>query len=144
YALDPEARALQHQYAQRVFNPERSNIGDPWALVIFSVPEPKRQHRYTLKRELTGLGFGFVAPTVAIAPHSALDEELVRHAQHNLLQYVTYFTADYGPAADLPRKVAEWWDLPALEKQYQTFIGRYEPLLQSLEAPGSNQATALR
>lgn len=144
YALHSEARALQHRYAQRVFNPERSSIGDPWALVIFSVPEPKRQHRYALKRELSDLGFGFVGPAVAIAPHSALDEALIRLEQHHLLQYVTYFTADYGAADDLPRKVAEWWDLPALEKQYQTFIGHYEPLLASLDAAGSNQAAALR
>lgn len=144
YALYPEVGALQHRYAQRVFNPERSNIGDPWALVIFSVPEPKRQYRYALKRELTGLGFGFVAPAVAIAPHNALDEALTRLEQHDLLQYITYFTADYGAASDLPRKVAEWWDLPALEKQYQTFIGRYEPLLKSLETTGANESAALR
>ena len=144
YALHPETRALQHRYAQRVFNPERSNIGDPWALIIFSVPEPKRQHRYTLKRELTGLGFGFVGPAVAIAPHAALDEALIRLEQHNLLQYVTYFTADYGAASDLPEKVAEWWDLPALEKQYQTFIERYQPLLASLQTAEPNQSAALQ
>lgn len=132
YTLSPAVRAQQKWNVQRVFTPERSVAGDPWALVIYSVPEPNRQHRYTLKRELTDLGFGFVAPGVAIAPHRSLPEALFRLEQYGLLNYITYFTADYGDASELPMKVRQWWDLTAVEQQYQEFIDQYAPVLDKL------------
>lgn len=133
YTLSPEVRTQKLWNVQRVFAPERSNVGDPWAMIIFSVPESNRQDRYTLKRELVALGFGFVAAGVAIAPHSSLDEALFRLEQLNLMDYITYFTAQYGDSADLPMKVRQWWDLATLEDQYQEFIDIYGPILEDLE-----------
>lgn len=145
YALSPPVRAQQKWNVQRVFTPERSDAGDPWALVIYSVPEPSRQDRYTLKRELTDLGFGFVAPGVAVAPHSSLPEALFRLEQYNLLNYITYFTAEYGDISDLPMKVRQWWDLSAVEQQYYEFIDMYSPIVDGLAqstAAGDESLTA--
>lgn len=143
YALSPTVRAQQQWNVQRVFAPERSNTGDPWAMVIFSVPEPNRQDRYTLKRELVDLGFGFVASGVAIAPHSSLAEALFRLEQYELLDYITYFTAEYGDATDLPAKVRQWWDLPSIETKYGEFIDEYSPLLDKIGAHSSSDASEL-
>ena len=103
-------------------------------MIIFSVPEPNRQHRYALKLELSNLGFGFVAPGVAIAPESSLEEALFRLEQHGFLNYITHFTANYGESADLQMKVREWWDLGTLEKRYRDFIEHYAPLLDTLHS----------
>lgn len=134
YTLHPDTRAQQKWNVQRVFAPARSSAGVPWALIIFSVPEPNRQHRYALKRELANLGFGFVAPGVAIAPESSLEEALFRLEQHGFLNYITHFTANYGESADLQMKVREWWDLGTLEKRYRDFIERYAPLLDTVHS----------
>lgn len=134
YALNPAVRAQQKWKVQRVFAPERPGIEDPWALVIYSVPEPYRQFRYTLKRELSNLGFGFVAPGVAIAPHSSLAEALFRLGQRDLLNYITYFSADYGDLTNLPLRIRQWWDLSEVEQQYREFIEHYAPVLHQMES----------
>lgn len=143
YSLSPTVRAQQQWNVQRVFAPERSSAGDPWAMIIFSVPESNRQDRYMLKRELVDLGFGFVAPGVAIAPHSSLAEALFRLKQYELLDYITYFTAEYGDATDLPAKVRHWWDLPFIESKYEEFIEEYSPLLDKIGASNSSDASDL-
>lgn len=140
YALHPDTRAQQKWTVQRVFAPERSSTDEPWALIIFSVPEPNRQHRYALKRELSNLGFGFVAPGVAVAPQSSLEEALFRLQQHGFLDYITHFTADLGESADLQMKVRQWWDLTALEQQYRDFIECYAPVLEKLHTDDEQPA----
>lgn len=140
YALHPDTRAQQKWNVQRVFAPARSSTGEPWALIIFSVPEPNRQHRYALKRKLSSLGFGFVAPGVAIAPKSSLEEALFRLKQHEFLDYITYFTADYGESSDLQMKVRQWWDLGTLEQRYREFIDQYAPMLDTLHSANGQSA----
>lgn len=61
YGLSTGVMDLFRSNDQRIFTPERSRLGNPWALVVFSVPESERNRRYELRRELRSLGFGFVS-----------------------------------------------------------------------------------
>ena len=125
---------------RRIFAPERSRRGDPWALVVFSVPETERNRRYELRSELANLGFGFVAGGVAIAPSTVLDQAIERLRERGLLGYIDYFTAQYGsvPFGSAPNgstqngegdalreRVRHWWDLEELDAQYAEFIDDY-------------------
>lgn len=110
----------------RIFAPARARLGDPWALVVFSVPETQRKRRYELRTELLSQGFGFVASGVAIAPGRVLDQALARLRTQDLDQYVECFRVHYGEEHNLPDRVAQWWDLDALDVQYVDFITEYE------------------
>jgi phenylacetic acid degradation operon negative regulatory protein len=138
---------------KRIFAPERSRLGDPWALVVFSVPEAERSRRYELRTELSSQGFGFVAAGVAIAPARLLDQALVRLRTQGLDQYIECFRVHYGDRNRLSERVAEWWDLEALDAQYDTFITAYRQELHrwqtrptqppALDAEGRKEAFAL-
>lgn len=138
---------------ERIFAPERSRLGDPWALVVFSVPEAERSRRYELRTELFSQGFGFVAAGVAIAPARLLDQALVRLRSQGLDQYIECFRVHYAEEHRLPERVAEWWDLEALDAQYDTFISAYREELRrwqarsarslELDAEGKKEAFAL-
>lgn len=125
---------------QRIFAPERSQPGDPWALVVFSVPESERNRRYELRTELISLGFGFVAAGVAIAPLAGLEQALERLQARGLDRYVDHFQGHYGEGRKLRDRVQEWWDLGALDVQYAEFLADYRDELtwwrtRSAQAP---------
>lgn len=125
YALSDKVLDSFHDGDQRIYDPQRSSPGDPWSLVIFSVPESERNRRYELRTELTSLGFGSVGAGVAIAPNNVLDQAMDRLAERGLAQYVEYFNADYLNPQDIRNKVGQWWDLGSLDIQYSDFLDLY-------------------
>jgi phenylacetic acid degradation operon negative regulatory protein len=133
YALSGAVSDLFREDDQRIFAPERSKPGDPWSLIVFSVPEPERNRRYELRAELTSLGFGFVAAGVAIAPVSGLEQALDRLQDRGLDGYIEYFSADLPCREDIRDKVAQWWDLDSLDDQYSDFLGQYADLVDYWE-----------
>jgi phenylacetic acid degradation operon negative regulatory protein len=140
YALSKDILDIFYAYDQRIFAPERSKRGDPWALVVFSVPEAERNRRYELRAELNSLGFGFVAAGVAIAPSTVLEQAVARLAVRKLDGYAEYFSGDYLKDGDVRDHVAQWWDLETLDQEYSEFIDRYEGLLEEWKQRASVSA----
>ncbi|GAA3677622.1 PaaX family transcriptional regulator C-terminal domain-containing protein [Arthrobacter ginkgonis] len=144
YSLSASVMDVFRADDARIFAPERSRRGDPWALVVFSVPEAERNRRYELRSELASLGFGFVAGGVAIAPSTVLDQAIQRLRERGLLGYIEYFTAQYGsvPFGSAPNgegdalreRVRQWWDLEGLDAQYAEFIDDYAGELERWKA----------
>lgn len=119
---------------ERIFAPERSHLGESWALLVFSVPEAERNRRYELRTELFSQGFGFVAAGVAIAPIRLLNQALARLQARGLDQYIECFQVHYGEEHRLSERVATWWDLDALDAQYSDFITTYGEKLRHWQA----------
>jgi phenylacetic acid degradation operon negative regulatory protein len=128
YALSEGVLDIFHADDQRIFAPERSRPDDPWALVVFSVPEAERNRRYELRAELTSLGFGFVAAGVAIAPTTVMEQAMRRLADRGLDRYTEYFAGNYLKDGNIREHVQQWWDLALLERQYQDFLDDYSPV----------------
>ena len=126
YTLAPSTPNLFSATNPRIFAPTRSGPNDPWAIVIFSVPEEHRADRYAVKRELAQLGGGFAGGGVAVAPEHVLEEALVRLESLDLLDYVECFDgARYRDRADVRDRVAEWWDLEELDQLFGEFFDEY-------------------
>jgi phenylacetic acid degradation operon negative regulatory protein len=140
YALSSDILDLFSGYDQRIFAPERSKPGDPWALVVFSVPEAQRNRRYELRAELTSLGFGFVAAGVAIAPSTVMEQAMERLRARKLDGYTEYFSGDYLKGGDIREHVSQWWDLEMLDQEYSEFIDRYEELVEKWQGRAGTTA----
>ncbi|MCS3492709.1 phenylacetic acid degradation operon negative regulatory protein [Arthrobacter sp. JUb119] len=139
YQLSAEVMDSFRKDDQRIFAPSRSTSGDSLVLAIFSVPESERNRRYELRTELASLGFGMVSGGVAVGPHLAFEQAKVRLDARGLSKYVEFFKADYMSPADIRDKVAQWWDLEALDQQYtdflQLYVGRLGTWQQRLADP---------
>ena len=107
---------------ERIFSPRTASIGDPWLLASFSVPESERQNRHKIRAGLARMGFGTVAPGLCIAPARLQIEALNYMREHNLSEYVEFFTSQPIGPGDLRRKVGQWWDLKAVEGEYRAFV----------------------
>ena len=125
YELSEKVMDVFHEGDQRIFAPERSSQEEGWALAIFSVPESLRNRRHQLRTELSGLGFGSVASGVWIAPATVLDQAKKRLEAKGLSQFVDFFRGDYLIDGLIRPKVAQWWDLTALDEQFGEFLSLY-------------------
>ena len=131
YALSASAREILAAGDRRIFRTDRSALSDGWVLVVFSVPETERASRHVLRSELAALGLGTVAAGIWVGPARLADD--VRHALQRLrlAGYADVFTADHVAFGDLRARVAQWWDLPALERHYGAYVQRWSPALAS-------------
>jgi phenylacetic acid degradation operon negative regulatory protein len=139
YAVRQEAVRMLERGDRRIFAPRNMAADDPWCLISFSVPEDQRQVRHQLRRRLSWIGCGIVAPALWICP-DFLSEEVeeilldlgIRHA-------ATLFRTEL-PRVDGPIEaaIAQWFDLPAIDALHRDFIKTMDGLLPA--APSSANA----
>ncbi|UKA62481.1 PaaX family transcriptional regulator C-terminal domain-containing protein [Arthrobacter sp. FW306-04-A] len=126
YELSDTVLDVFREGDRRIFAADRSAQLESWVLAVFSVPESMRNRRHQLRSELSGLGFGSVASGVWIAPAQVLDQARERLASRGLIQFVDFFRGDYLFEGPMRPKVAEWWDLKAIDEQFAEFLDLYE------------------
>lgn len=129
YALAAGLDATFQEGDERIFHPRRAELGDPWLLATFTVPESQRSIRHKIRSSLVRMGFGAVTPGLWIAPGHLRPAVLSYFENRGLSGYLEFFTADHAGSSDMRSNVAQWWDLPALESQYADFIRGQQPLL---------------
>ncbi|MFE9536554.1 PaaX family transcriptional regulator C-terminal domain-containing protein [Streptomyces sp. NPDC006691] len=145
YALSADARQLLDDGDRRIYARPATGTADGWVLAVFSVPESERSRRHVLRSRLAGLGFGTAAPGVWLAPARLYDETRHTLERLQLAPYVDLFRGEHLGFAPTAEAVARWWDLPAIAKQHEDFLGRHEPVLrtwQSRPAAGAADAEA--
>ena len=125
YALSDDALELLREGDVRIFSRQRAVEADGLVMVVFSIPESERDKRHLLRSTLVSMGFGTVSPGVWVAP-GLLHDEVARTLEHQgLASFVDLFRARYDGFGSLRDRVGEWWDLPAIEKEYAEFLAKY-------------------
>ncbi|WP_028663187.1 PaaX family transcriptional regulator [Saccharomonospora halophila] len=114
-----------------------------WTVVGFSVPEQARGVRTTLRSRLRLLSFAALYDGFWVCPHDR--GEQARH----MLAELGVDTATVLRCAEVPGGGEQGcprsaFDVAGLNKEYQTFAERYEPLLRNLDAGLIDPAQALR
>jgi phenylacetic acid degradation operon negative regulatory protein len=127
YALSDELEPHMLAGDERIFSLRTAGMADPWLLVSYSVPESERKKRHKIRAGLSRMGFGNVAPGLGIAPARAQAEVMAYIREHDLWPYVEFFVAEPVGFGDLRSKVAKWWNLEAIEAEYEAFVHTYGP-----------------
>ncbi|WP_369375672.1 PaaX family transcriptional regulator C-terminal domain-containing protein [Streptomyces sp. cg36] len=143
YALSADARQLLDDGDRRIYPHARPRARDGWVLAVFSVPESERSKRHVLRSRLAGLGFGTAAPGVWIAPARLYEETRHTLERLQLSPYVDLFRGEHLGFAATAEAVARWWDLAAIAKQHDEFLGLHEPVLRAWETRGPSPEEAL-
>ncbi|WP_432557744.1 PaaX family transcriptional regulator [Granulicoccus sp. GXG6511] len=136
YAMSDDLARILADGDSRIFEPRRAEVGDPWLLAAFSVPESERHLRHRIRTMLTKRGFGSVTPGLWIAPAWLFESAWNGLLDDGLEGYVHFFRAEPLGTADLAERVRNAWNLPALEALYREFVDAYEPVLAAWPAGG--------
>ncbi len=134
YVLSDDARSILEAGDRRIFaRPEGHDEG--WVLALFSVPESERDRRHQLRARFDWLGFGTVMAGVRIAPAHVLEEARLELERVGLEQYVELFVATHRMGDAAHEHVGRWWDLDALQAQYDEFLTRNAAVLGRSTVP---------
>lgn len=91
-----------------------------WRLVIFDVPETKRDDRDRLRRSLTKLGLGKLQASVWISPNDIKNEITEIEKRLQLSSAIKFFEVTRN--SNLDKTIIEKsWNLPELEDDYRQF-----------------------
>ncbi len=130
YSLRKEGFDLLGKGAQRIFEPGRDNWDGIWSIVVYFIPEEKRQARDRLRTELSWMGYGPLSEATWISPHDLTTEveELAEKLQ--IKEHVQVFQAKHQGLTDPHGIVSRCWDLSRIHKRYASFVAEYHPKLE--------------
>jgi phenylacetic acid degradation operon negative regulatory protein len=96
-----------------------------WTLVAFSLPQQERAQREELRGRLRWMGFAPLYDGLWISPHD-LTDKVEGHLTRLTLGAMTVFRARHVElGAAVHRTPLEAWDIAAIAREYEAFIGRW-------------------
>jgi phenylacetic acid degradation operon negative regulatory protein len=135
YFLTPKAISMLDEGRDRIFSRDTSPWDGLWHMVIYQVPEQQRKTREALRKRLTFLGYGSLAPATWISArdHSAQVTAIVEGLTLSdcgvqVTQMVTH-TASRQSDRELADRC---WQLEEINAQYERWLVEWGPTIKSL------------
>jgi phenylacetic acid degradation operon negative regulatory protein len=137
YMLSPRAISMLNEGRDRIFTRDTSPWDGRWHLAIYQVPEQQRKTREALRKRLTFLGYGTLAPSTWISARdrsaqvSSVVRDLTRSEAGLTLTQMTAHTS--GARGD--RELAErCWQLNEINRHYKHWLTEWAPALKRVRA----------
>lgn len=127
WQLTPVAKKLLTEGAERIysFGPAQEWDGR-WVLVQVRVPETDRRARHVVRTRLSWAGFGSLGAGLWVSPHPEREQEAVGVLREaGVAAGAHVFVATRTGLADVRAMVAQAWDLPAIDAQYERFNAEF-------------------
>ena len=126
--LTAAAQRLLTDGAERIysFRPGTEDWDGRWLLVAARVPDGDRSARHVVRTRLSWAGFGSIGPGLWISAHPEREAEaaaVLREA--GLAGDAHVFVATRSGLVGASGMVRAAWDLPAIEREYERFIGEF-------------------
>lgn len=125
YFLTKRGDKRMKEAANRIFKLTPSHWDQKWRILIYTIPEDKRQIRDELRKELLWSGFGSFSNGCWISPNNLEEEVNMLIEKYDIADYVGFFTAEYISPHDNETLVSKSWFLTNIEEQYEEFMNRY-------------------
>ncbi len=125
YFLTLRGEARMEEAAIRIFKLKPNDWDGKWRMLMYTIPEEKRQIRDELRKELLWSGFGSFSNGCWISPNNLEKEVNLLIEKYDIQSYTDFFVSEYkGPQAD-KLLVEKSWPLLQIEENYQEFIATY-------------------
>lgn len=125
YFLTQRGKARMEEAAIRIFKLAPDDWDGKWRMLMYTIPEDKRQIRDELRKELLWSGFGSFSNGCWISPNNLEKEVKLLIEKYEIQAYTDFFVSSYrGPQADRTL-VEKSWPLQEIEGKYQEFISTY-------------------
>jgi len=133
YGVTARTKRLLEEGKRRIFVQRPDPWDHQWRILVYSIPERKREIRTELRKQLAWLGYAPLSSGSWICPHDVDADVRALVGSLGILSCVETFTASHDGMSSDRDLAGRCWDLVALNRRYEAFIAKYRPLLQDLE-----------
>ncbi|MDP2729727.1 MAG: PaaX family transcriptional regulator C-terminal domain-containing protein [Dehalococcoidales bacterium] len=133
YSLTEAGFDLLDKGAQRIFERKTSGWDGTWSVVVYFIPEEKREARDKLRQELNWAGYGPLSTATWISPHDSSREIAEIIARLQIKEYVQMFKAKLRDFTNPQSIISRCWDLHLIHEKYASFLNEYSSKLEDYQ-----------
>ncbi|WP_416825352.1 phenylacetic acid degradation operon negative regulatory protein PaaX [Ectobacillus polymachus] len=111
--------------AKRIFKLNPTKWDGKWRMLVYSIPEEKRQIRDEFRKELMWSGFGSFSNGCWISPNDLEKEVNILIDKYEIHDYVDFFISEYKGPDTNKRLIEKSWNLEDITNKYESFISQY-------------------
>ena len=125
YFLTARGEKRIEEAARRIYQVHPHEWDGKWRMLMYTIPEDKRNIRDELRNELMWSGFGSFSNGCWISPNDLAIEARLLVEKYDIDGHVDYFLVEYrGPQSD-KALVERSWPLEEIEAKYEEFVSVY-------------------
>ncbi|WP_342605689.1 phenylacetic acid degradation operon negative regulatory protein PaaX [Peribacillus sp. FSL E2-0159] len=125
YFLTDRGVQRMDEAANRIYKMKPNEWDGKWRILMYTIPEDKRQLRDDLRKELLWSGFGSFSSGCWISPND-LEKQINRLIEkYDIKEYVDFFISEYKGPKENQSLVEKSWPLEEIENKYEEFIEKY-------------------
>lgn len=125
YFLTDRGVQRMDEAANRIYKMKPNEWDGKWRILMYTIPEDKRQLRDDLRKELLWSGFGSFSSGCWISPND-LEKQINRLIEkYHIDEYVDFFISEYKGPKENHSLVEKSWHLEEIENKYEEFIEKY-------------------
>jgi phenylacetic acid degradation operon negative regulatory protein len=125
YSLTERGVRRIEEAAKRIFKLRPEKWDGKWRILVYTIPEEKRNLRDELRKELVWSGFGTISNSCWISPNNLEKQVYDLIEKYEIEPYVDFFIAQYDGPHQNAQLVEKSWDLDAINEKYEEFISIY-------------------
>jgi phenylacetic acid degradation operon negative regulatory protein len=125
YSLTERGVKRMEEAAKRIYKIKPEKWDGKWRILVYTIPEEKRNLRDELRKELVWSGFGTISNSCWISPNNLEKQVYDLMEKYDIEPYVDFFIAQYDGPHTNERLVEKCWDLDAINQKYEEFISIY-------------------
>jgi len=131
YGPTARTRRVLEEGSRRIFASHTEPWDHRWRVLMYSIPEKRREVRTELRKQLSWLGYGPLSSGSWVCPHDRRQDVQDLVSTLGIRPYVETFTAKHTGFANDRELAMRCWDLQGINKRYEDFIAKYQPLYES-------------
>lgn len=125
YFLTEQGINRIEEAGKRIFKLHPNEWDGKWRVLMYTIPEEKRQIRDELRKELLWSGFGSFSNACWISPNNLEKEVKLLIEKYDISEYVDFFISKYIGPKDNHTLVEKSWPLEQIVEKYEEFIIKY-------------------
>ncbi len=125
YSLTSIGKKRIEEAAKRIYKLEPNSWDGKWRILMYNIPEEKRNIRDELRQELVWSGFGSLSNSCWISPNPLEDQVKDLIDKYDISSYVNFFLASYEGPDENKSLITKCWDLDNINERYESFIREY-------------------
>ena len=133
YGPTTRTRRLLEEGERRIFRQQAESWDGRWRLLVYSIPERKREVRTELRKQLAWLGYGPLSSGSWICPHDVATDLGALIERLGIDTFVEQFTAAHTGYSREHELASRCWDLSGINRRYEQFLARWEPVFQAFK-----------